>query len=146
MVNFAYSELQNDIRASVRQLCMRFDLDYWRTCDEQRSYPADFVRAMSDAGWLGVLIPEEAFEYVDYLVVSVHSSFKMNKEEMKGMKKHKKVTKRGSQGGTGEKGCFARFPAFSLSRDPKKTGKFRRFQGPRLWVPRTPILTTFSTL
>ncbi len=59
MVNFAYSELQNDIRASVRQLCLRFDLDYWHTCDEQRSYPADFVRAMSEAGWLGVLIPEE---------------------------------------------------------------------------------------
>lgn len=58
MVNFAYSELQNDIRASVRQLCMRFDLDYWRTCDVQRSYPTDFVRAMSEAGWLGVLIPE----------------------------------------------------------------------------------------
>ena len=53
------SGLHGDIRASVRQLCARFDLDYWRRCDEERAYPEDFVRAMSKAGWLGALIPEE---------------------------------------------------------------------------------------
>src|SRR5215469_11531022 len=51
--------LHAEIRASVRRLCSRFDLDYWRLCNEQRSYPEDFVRAMSEAGWLGALIPEE---------------------------------------------------------------------------------------
>ena len=64
------------------------------------------------------------------------------------LKKHEKVTNRGSQGGTGEKGCFRHFQTISLSRDHKETGKFRRFQGPRLWLPRTPILmilTSFLT-
>ena len=54
-----FSDVHADIRDSVRRLCARFDLDYWRRCDEQRAYPEDFVRAMSEAGWLGALIPEE---------------------------------------------------------------------------------------
>lgn len=58
-MDFTYTEEQRDIRASVRALCDRFNLDYWRACDMRRAYPEEFVRAMSDAGWLGVLIPEE---------------------------------------------------------------------------------------
>lgn len=58
-MDLAVSALHHDIRASVRALCDRFGLDYWRRCDAARAYPDDFVRAMSDAGWLGVLIPEE---------------------------------------------------------------------------------------
>jgi acyl-CoA dehydrogenase len=58
-VDFEYSELQQEIRTSVRSLCARFDQEYWRTCDRERSYPEAFVRAMSEAGWLGILIPEE---------------------------------------------------------------------------------------
>ncbi len=58
-MDFTYTELQNDVRASVRLLCERFDLDYWRGCDERKAYPEEFVHAMSEAGWLGVLIPEE---------------------------------------------------------------------------------------
>ena len=51
--------LQNDIRAAVRELCSRFDLDYWRKCHEEELYPQEFVDEMSKAGWLGALIPEE---------------------------------------------------------------------------------------
>ncbi len=58
-MDFTLSEEQQDIRASVRALCDRFSLDYWRACDTRRSYPEEFVQAMSDAGWLGILIPEE---------------------------------------------------------------------------------------
>lgn len=58
-MDFEYTSLQQEIRASVRELCTRFDLDYWRACDRDRSYPEAFVRAMSAAGWLGALIPEE---------------------------------------------------------------------------------------
>lgn len=57
-MDFEFSELQEEIRSAVRQLCARYDLDYWRTCDETKSYPEDFVRAMGEAGWLGALIPE----------------------------------------------------------------------------------------
>ncbi len=58
-VTISESELHSDIRASVRALCDRFGPDYWRRCDAERAYPDEFVRAMSEAGWLGVLIPEE---------------------------------------------------------------------------------------
>src|SRR5215813_7238828 len=54
-----YGSLHDEARASVRRLCERFDLDYWRRCDEARAYPQEFVRALSEAGWLGVLIPQE---------------------------------------------------------------------------------------
>ncbi|MGZ3681236.1 MAG: acyl-CoA dehydrogenase family protein [Ktedonobacterales bacterium] len=57
-MNFEFSELQDEIRSAVRQLCARFDLDYWQACDEAKAYPEDFVRAMGEAGWLGALIPE----------------------------------------------------------------------------------------
>nr|WP_066158883.1 acyl-CoA dehydrogenase family protein [Halalkalibacter krulwichiae] len=58
-MNFELTEFQNDIRDGVREVCSRFDLDYWRTVHEEGSYPKEFVKAMSDAGWLGALIPEE---------------------------------------------------------------------------------------
>lgn len=58
-MDFEFTELQNDIRRSVRELCAQFPLDYWRKCDEERKYPEEFVRALTEAGWLSVLIPEE---------------------------------------------------------------------------------------
>ena len=48
-----------DIRASVRKLCAEFPGDYWRKLDEVRAYPTEFVRALTEAGYLSVLIPEE---------------------------------------------------------------------------------------
>lgn len=57
-MNFEFSEMQNEIRSAVRQLCARFDLGYWHACDEAKAYPEEFVRAMGEAGWLGALIPE----------------------------------------------------------------------------------------
>ncbi len=57
-MDFAYSALQQEIRAAVRELCQQFSLEYWRQCDARRAYPEEFVRAMSAAGWLGALIPE----------------------------------------------------------------------------------------
>lgn len=47
------------IRSAVRDLCARFPDAYWRETDEARRYPDEFVRAVTDAGWLAVLIPEE---------------------------------------------------------------------------------------
>ncbi len=54
-----YSPEQEEIRRAVRQLCERFPLSYWREADEARAYPEEFVRALTEAGWLGALIPEE---------------------------------------------------------------------------------------
>ncbi|MGH7120838.1 MAG: acyl-CoA dehydrogenase family protein [Acetobacteraceae bacterium] len=47
-----------EIRAAVRKLCARFPGDYWREKDRKRTYPEEFVRALTEAGYLAVLIPE----------------------------------------------------------------------------------------
>ncbi len=48
-----------EIRDTVRRLCADFPGSYWQRLDRNREYPAEFVRALSDAGFLSVLIPEE---------------------------------------------------------------------------------------
>jgi acyl-CoA dehydrogenase len=48
---------QQALRAAVRELCGRFPPEYWRRLDAERRYPDEFVRAMTEAGWLAVLIP-----------------------------------------------------------------------------------------
>src|SRR3954463_15862839 len=47
------------IRESVRALCAGFPGEYWRTLDRERAYPTEFVGALTDAGFLAALIPEE---------------------------------------------------------------------------------------
>src|SRR5262249_12874559 len=47
------------IRDAVRALCAKFPGEYWRALDRERSYPADFVAALTEAGFLAALIPEE---------------------------------------------------------------------------------------
>ncbi|NMZ43319.1 acyl-CoA dehydrogenase family protein [Pseudomonas oryzihabitans] len=46
------------IRGGVRGLCAGFPAEYWRHIDEQKGFPQDFVRAMTEAGWLSAMIPE----------------------------------------------------------------------------------------
>ena len=53
------AELHADLRAMVGELCRRFPDDYWREMDRERGYPEEFVRAMTQAGYLSALIPEE---------------------------------------------------------------------------------------
>ena len=48
-----------EIREEVRKLCARFPGDYWRKLDAERGYPTAFVSALTEAGYLSVLIPEE---------------------------------------------------------------------------------------
>lgn len=48
-----------DIRAAVAKLCARFPGEYWRELDQDRCYPTEFVQALTEAGYLSVLIPEE---------------------------------------------------------------------------------------
>jgi acyl-CoA dehydrogenase len=48
-----------DLRRAVREACAHFPNDYWRDLDAGRRYPEEFVRAMTEAGYLGALIPEE---------------------------------------------------------------------------------------
>jgi len=58
-VSLADPELIEALRQTVRALCRDFPPAYWRGLDREKAYPTDFVAAMTKAGLLGVLIPEE---------------------------------------------------------------------------------------
>jgi acyl-CoA dehydrogenase len=53
------SENLAEIRAAVRALCARFQGEYWRRLDRERCYPTEFVAALTKAGYLAALIPEQ---------------------------------------------------------------------------------------
>jgi acyl-CoA dehydrogenase len=48
-----------EIRDAVRQICKQFPDEYFRKIDEERTYPKEFVDALTQAGWLAALIPQE---------------------------------------------------------------------------------------
>lgn len=48
-----------EIREAVRALCAQFPDEYHRKIDEQKAYPEEFVNALTQAGWLAAMIPEE---------------------------------------------------------------------------------------
>jgi acyl-CoA dehydrogenase len=48
-----------DLREGVRALCAQFDSAYWQRIDEARAYPVEFVDALTTAGWMAALIPEQ---------------------------------------------------------------------------------------
>ena len=49
----------SEIRVEVAKLCAHFPGEYWRKLDQVRAYPTEFVRALTEAGYLAALIPEE---------------------------------------------------------------------------------------
>jgi hypothetical protein len=53
------TQAHEDLRRGVREVCSCFPNEYWRDLDERRRYPEEFVEAMTEAGYLGALIPEE---------------------------------------------------------------------------------------
>src|SRR5215210_8785216 len=58
-MEFRLSEEQEKIRRSVREVCEQYPDEYWRELDRERRYPEEFVSALTEARWLGALIPEE---------------------------------------------------------------------------------------
>ena len=48
-----------EYRQAVRELCAQFDSKYWQEVEERAGYPDAFVKALTDAGWLAALIPEQ---------------------------------------------------------------------------------------
>src|SRR5215831_8977985 len=53
------ADVHEDLRAGVRALCREYPDTYWRDLDSRRAYPEAFVKALTDAGYLAALIPEE---------------------------------------------------------------------------------------
>jgi acyl-CoA dehydrogenase len=59
MRHSATDERYSELREGVRALCRQFDSAYWQKVDESRGYPEAFVEALTRAGWLSALIPED---------------------------------------------------------------------------------------
>ena len=53
------TETYEELRRGVREVCEGFPDEYWRGLDAKREYPEEFVRAMTESGYLGAFIPEE---------------------------------------------------------------------------------------
>lgn len=51
--------VDDELRAQIRRLCSEYDQEYWRRLDRERAYPEAFVDALTSAGYLACLIPEE---------------------------------------------------------------------------------------
>src|SRR2546426_1076235 len=58
-MDFQLTEQQELIRKEVATLARSFSLDYWLEKDRKAEYPADWIRAFAQAGWLGMIIPED---------------------------------------------------------------------------------------
>jgi acyl-CoA dehydrogenase len=58
-MDFTLTEEQEAIRQAVRETCERFPDTYWREVDAKEDYPDEFVAALTEGGWLSILIPEE---------------------------------------------------------------------------------------
>jgi len=58
-MSFFLSNDQEAIKDSVKKICDRFPLQYWRDQDKTGEFPEDFVKAITDGGWLGIAMPEE---------------------------------------------------------------------------------------
>ena len=56
---FNPTDPHQEIRDAVRQICQQFPDAYFRKIDEARAYPEAFVNALTQAGWLAALIPQE---------------------------------------------------------------------------------------
>jgi acyl-CoA dehydrogenase len=57
-MDFALTANQQAIRDAVAKVCARFDDAYWLARDREGGFPADFHRAIAEAGWLGICMPE----------------------------------------------------------------------------------------
>ena len=59
MIQHTSSNNYPEIRDAIRALCAEFPDEYFRKVDEARAYPAEFVDALTKAGWMAALIPHE---------------------------------------------------------------------------------------
>ncbi|MEM7363017.1 MAG: acyl-CoA dehydrogenase family protein [Pseudomonadota bacterium] len=58
-MDFNLSDEQLAIRDAIEKICADFDEDYWLNCDNEGDFPEEFVKAITDGGWLGIAMPQE---------------------------------------------------------------------------------------
>ena len=57
-MQFQYSDQQKSIQTAIEKICENFDDSYWLERDTDGAFPEDFVKAITDGGWLGIAMPE----------------------------------------------------------------------------------------
>lgn len=57
-MDFAFNEVQRDVRDAITKHCVQFPDEYWLERDQTGTFPEDFYRSLADAGWLGIAMPE----------------------------------------------------------------------------------------
>jgi len=57
-MDFSLSKDQEQLRDAIERVCEPFDADYWLRKDREGGFPEEFHRALADAGWLGIAMPE----------------------------------------------------------------------------------------
>jgi acyl-CoA dehydrogenase len=57
-MDFSFTPEQESIREAIERICAPFDADYWLRKDREGGFPDDFHRALAEAGWLGIAMPE----------------------------------------------------------------------------------------
>jgi acyl-CoA dehydrogenase len=58
-VDISFTEEQESIRDGVKKVVDQFDDEYWSRCEQEKTFPFEFHKAMADGGWLGITMPEE---------------------------------------------------------------------------------------
>jgi acyl-CoA dehydrogenase len=58
-MKYGFNDIQVTVRENVLDICSRFDLEYWYKRDINGKFPEDFYKAIAEAGYLGVAMPEE---------------------------------------------------------------------------------------
>src|SRR5690348_11677928 len=58
-MNFEFTSDQLAVRDAVAKICERFPDSYWLEKDNKHEFPHEFAKAFADAGWLGIIMPEE---------------------------------------------------------------------------------------
>ena len=57
-MNFEFSEQQLAVKEAIERICLDFGEDYWLERDRVGDFPEDFVKAVTEGGWLGIAMPE----------------------------------------------------------------------------------------
>ncbi len=58
-MDFAFNEVQRDVREAIAKHCSQFPDDYWLERDQSATFPEEFYRSLADSGWLGIAMPEK---------------------------------------------------------------------------------------
>ena len=58
-MNFELNDQQLDVQVAVQRICEQFNENYWLARDADGAFPEEFVKAITDGGWLGIAMPEE---------------------------------------------------------------------------------------